>query len=154
MKEPFLDMAEIHRRRKWLQSENRQWPEQPMLVPVDQWPNYYRVRNVIAVWRSREFVVQVLMVSAGLVRLTICRTEIDDEGNWKSNISWDELQALKNACGFADRDAVEIYPAAKDVVNVANMRHLWVMDEPISFKWKKETNNGNQTDSHEDKRRF
>jgi len=36
-----------------------------------------------------------------------------------------------------DADAIEIFPADMDVVNVANMRHLWVMAEPVEFAWRK-----------------
>ncbi|EOG1815585.1 hypothetical protein ACK3RA_000943 [Enterobacter hormaechei] len=49
----------------------------------------------------------------------------------------DALQEIKSAVGYGDRDAVEIYPRDSDVVNVANMRHLWITPEPIAFAWRK-----------------
>lgn len=55
----------------------------------------------------------------------------------QDGISWDALQEIKGAVGYADRDAVEIYPRDADVVNVANMRHLWITPEPIAFAWRK-----------------
>jgi hypothetical protein len=33
-------------------------------------------------------------------------------------------------------DAVEVYPPAGDVVNVANMRHLWVLRDRLPFAWR------------------
>ena len=33
--------------------------------------------------------------------------------------------------------AVEVFPADDQVVNVANMRHLWVLPEPLPFAWEK-----------------
>jgi hypothetical protein len=30
---------------------------------------------------------------------------------------------------------VEIYPRDRDIVNIANMRHLWVMAEPLALGW-------------------
>jgi hypothetical protein len=78
--------------------------------------------------------------------MSVCRAEIDDRGNFLDGISWEELQRLKNQCGFADKDAVEIFPRHYDAVNVANMRHLWIMDDPVSFAWRstqhQQSNNG------------
>lgn len=34
--------------------------------------------------------------------------------------------------------AVEIYPAERDIVNVANMRHLWVLPERLPFGWRRD----------------
>jgi len=47
---------------------------------------------------------------------------------------------LETSTACADKDCIELYPAASDVVNVANMRHLFVLDEPHPLNWK---NNGN-----------
>ena len=56
---------------------------------------------------------------------------------WADGLSWEDLMALKRQCGRGDRDALEVYPADKDVVNVANMRHLWLPAEPVAFAWRK-----------------
>lgn len=47
------------------------------------------------------------------------------------------LQHLRTEAGYADRCAVEIYPPDQDIVNVANMRHLWIVEMP-DFAWKKD----------------
>jgi hypothetical protein len=52
------------------------------------------------------------------------------------NIPWDDLQRLKTECGYGMFDAVEIYPNKRYEVNVANMRHLWIMADPLSFAWR------------------
>jgi hypothetical protein len=41
------------------------------------------------------------------------------------SISWDQLQAIKNAVWGADARAVEVYPRQIDLVNSGNFRHLW-----------------------------
>lgn len=41
------------------------------------------------------------------------------------NITWDELQALKNKHMGEDAVAIEVYPKGKEVLNNANVRHLW-----------------------------
>jgi hypothetical protein len=46
-----------------------------------------------------------------------------DDG--KDGISWDELQAIKDEHLGPEACAVEFYPPATNVVNEANIRHLW-----------------------------
>lgn len=41
------------------------------------------------------------------------------------SITWDQMQAIKNAVWGEDARAIEVYPAATDVVNAGNFRHLW-----------------------------
>jgi len=71
-----------------------------------------------------------------MIRLSVCRTTLNDD-RWQDGITWDELQQLKQQCGYGELDAIEIYPADAHLVDVANMRHLWVMAEPVSFKWRR-----------------
>jgi hypothetical protein len=104
-------------------------------VPRTLWPGDMPA-SVIGVWRSRDFLVQIHQEAAGIVRLSICRTELDDTLEWSQGVSWDDLQAIKNAVGYTQRDAVEVFPAERDVVNFANMRHLWVLAEPLPFVWR------------------
>lgn len=47
--------------------------------------------------------------------------------NGADGVSWDALQWVKGAVGYADCEAVELYPPDDRIVNVANMRHLWVL---------------------------
>ena len=49
----------------------------------------------------------------------------------KGGITWDELQAIKDEFAGPEAAAVEVYPAASDLVNEANIRHLWVVPEGI-----------------------
>ncbi len=42
---------------------------------------------------------------------------------------WDELQRAKNEVVGSHRVAVEVYPAEEEVINQANMRHLFVLPE-------------------------
>lgn len=110
-----------------------------VLKPVPQpWPAIYQdgKAKALSVWRSKEFFV-VVFDENGRTRITVNRTMIDGSGEWMDGISWEELQRIKNEVGFADRDAVEVYPKDGDEVNVANMRHLWVLDEDCPFAWRK-----------------
>lgn len=40
-------------------------------------------------------------------------------------ISWDVLQTIKNELLGPDAIAIEFYPAAHNIVDETNMRHLW-----------------------------
>jgi hypothetical protein len=94
--------------------------------------------GLIEVWRSREFLVQVFQEGDGIVRASINRTSVNSgNGRWLDGISWDELQRVKREIGRGHRDAVEVFPADRDVVNVANMRHLWIFTEPLQYAWRK-----------------
>lgn len=45
-------------------------------------------------------------------------------------IPWDDLQVMKRLAGYGDDYAIEVYPADRDIVNDANIRHLWVLPYP------------------------
>jgi hypothetical protein len=116
----------------YLRSENRNYTAEFTPVPIDGRPV---PPGCIAVWRSNRFLVQLFEQLDGAQRISICRTMIDtDTGRWVDGLTWEEIQAIKRQISFADRTAVEIYPADGDIVNVANMRHVWLV-EPLAFAW-------------------
>lgn len=122
--------------RRQLERDNAKQPTALREVPREQWPN--PAAQQLRVLRSRDFLVQEFAASApALVRLSVCRTTLHGD-RWQDGIAWDDLQRLKRECGYGDADAIEIYPADADVVNVANMRHLWVMAEPLECAWRSE----------------
>lgn len=123
--------------RRQLERDNAKQPDRLQEIPRAQWPAN-APPTIMRVFRSRDFLVQEYAHPSAhvIARLSVCRTSIS--GNrWKDGITWDDLQRIKNECGYGDVDAVEIYPADDDVVNVANMRHLWVLDSRIPFAWRK-----------------
>lgn len=125
--------------RRELERENAKRPAQMALVPRSEWPlEHQRSSAILRVWRSRDFLVQEYAEAPPvLVRLSVLRTTLDPKaGRWVDGITWDELQRLKAECGYSRHDAVELYPADQDVVNVANLRHLWVMRELVDFAWR------------------
>lgn len=115
------------------------WRSYMQNVPREEWPaSVDGMRQPpIAVWRSRRFLAQVHAEINGAQRLTICRTTRGSDGRWHAAITWDELQQVKAECGFPDRWAVEIFPAESDLVNVANMRHLWILPEAPAYAWQR-----------------
>lgn len=78
-------------------------------------------RGLERVLENGTYLVQDCARADGWRVLMICRRD------GREGISWDDLAWLKDAAGYADREAVELYPRTGDVVNVANMRHLWIL---------------------------
>ena len=107
-------------------------------IKKSDWPPVYNRLTIVPflIHKSKSFLVQHFQEKNGFIRISINRTE-HDNGIWNDKISWDDLQAIKNAVGYFDFDALEIYPAQKDVVNVANLRHLWVSPTELNITWRK-----------------
>lgn len=111
-------------------------PELLTPVPADKWPTYDGPAAVVEVWRSRKFLV-VLYSDGGFLRVTVIRSALGRGGRFADEITWDELQAIKRDIGRGGQWAVECFPADADLVNVSNMRHLWLLDAPPDFAWRK-----------------
>ncbi len=133
-----MSIATTRAQRRELERQNAKMPRDLWLVPRDEWPLEFQRGPILRVWRSRDFLVQEYAESSPvLVRLSVARTTIDPKvGRWVDGITWDELQGIKAECGYGNHDALELYPADCDLVNVANMRHLWVMRELATFAWR------------------
>lgn len=127
-------MLTTREQRRRLERENRKRPTTLQEVPRHEWPNPNAPQ--VRVLRSRDFLVQVFDEPLPvLVRLSISRTTHNGE-RWEDGITWDELQRVKREAGYGNMDAVEVFPSDQDVVNVANMRHLFVMAEAIGYAWR------------------
>lgn len=124
--------------RRQLERDNAKLPLQFVTVPPDQWPKVDYIKPPCAVWRNRFFLVQEFDEVSALgpvKRLTISRTVMQSNGRWEDGISWDDLQDIKNQVGFGNHYAIEVFPRERDLVNVANMRHLWVLSSPLDIGW-------------------
>jgi hypothetical protein len=94
----------------------------------------------IGTWEDDVFEVAGFL-DQNTIRLDIWRKDMKD------GIGWDELHTIKSKCGFADFDAVEFYPRDCDVLNTANIRHLYLFSTLLpqirrGYTWKKEAQNG------------
>lgn len=124
----------------FLQVENEKYHEHFQDVPKDDWARKWEARiKPFRVLRNRHFLVQVFKES-GILRVSVNRTRLKEIGRWDDKITWDELQEIKSKLGYGEFDAVEIFPRDEDVVNVANMRHLWILTKAtLPFIWRKES---------------
>lgn len=128
-------------RRKRLKRYNSMFGEKLEQMPKEEWeklPSFQAAEvKPFEVWRSRSFLV-VLYLDQGFERITINRAELrpGKGSHFTDRIHWDELQELKRQIGRAEAWAVECFPPDSQVVNVAYMRHLWLLPAPPAFGWK------------------
>jgi hypothetical protein len=121
---------------KHMRKESATYPAHLVEIPRSEWLSA-GPSGIVKVFRSRDYLVQVFSASGGAAfRLSVNRTQLSGSG-WGQDIPWVDLQRLKAEAGFGGWDAVEVYPRDTDVVNVANMRHIWIMVDPLSFAWRK-----------------
>lgn len=110
-------------------------------ISAERWPQSQRgnPRAPQRCWESKGFLAQLYQVHARdgsqSFRLSISRVTLRVDGRWDDVIAWDELMQVKRECGYADIYAIEIYPRDADIVNVANMRHLWLLERPLDIGW-------------------
>lgn len=131
--------------RRWLVVHSRQEaqkrPARMTEIPFERWPPARRNDDCApkTVWESKGFLAQLYISPAQdgstSVRLSVCRVTLKTDGRWDEAIAWDELMEVKRQCGFAEVYAIEIYPRDRDIVNVANMRHLWLLERPLPIGW-------------------
>lgn len=120
-----------------MKTEAAKRPADLRQVPADQWPGGAHANpRRIEVWLSRDYLVQVFDEGNGL-RISVNRAILRPDGRWEDGIPWDDLQGIKRAIGLGDHWAIEVYPADKDLVDDANMRHLWVLGEAPEFAWRR-----------------
>lgn len=137
---PF-SASEFGARRKYLRNENAKFGKELQLVAeMPDMPGVDKGISPFKAYRSKDYLVQLYHVPGhpDMVRLSVNRTMITRGGDWEDGIPWEEIQRIKNGLGFGDRDAVEVYPPVGDEVNVANMRHIWVLSDRLPFPWRRQ----------------
>lgn len=135
-----MSLSTTREQRRALERENARRPLHLEGICREDWPDGLadHPRSPFAVWRSRHFLVRFYKEPApGVIgRLSILRTAVAGD-RWADGITWDDIQRLKSETGHADTWAVEVFPADADVVNVANIRHLWLLAEAPAYAWRK-----------------
>lgn len=117
---------------KHLKEENKKFGSEFVEIETPPHPNATFVKCM----RNNKFLVQIFQ-EPHTIRLSVSRTQLAKNGKrWEDGITWDELQAVKDGCGFEDMCGLEVYPPKKHIVNNANMRHLFLVNGKPIFMWK------------------
>jgi hypothetical protein len=121
--------------RRWMAAEASRYGSDFVELAPERRPK----PDFIRAMRNRHYLVQLYEPGPEaphiVCRISINRAVLDDKGGWLDGITWEQLQAVKAGVGFGGHDAIEVYPRDGDVVNVANIRHLWVLREPLPWAW-------------------
>jgi hypothetical protein len=109
--------------------DSKSWPEELKLVDSGDLPEGEHA-GLIELWRSSDYLVQVHEHNEAVLRVSIATA---DRQKHPDRLTWPTLQRLKREIGRGDWEAVEIYPADNDQVNVDDMRHLWVFKDGMKL---------------------
>ena len=122
-----------------MRKQAQAWPAHLVELPKEQWPQVATDCYPLQAWRSRRYLVlryeEPSLDDIEVRRLSICRVTIDNAGGWQQDIPWQDLQDCKRETGHGHWYAVEVYPRDRDLVNVANLRHLWLLSVPLPIGW-------------------
>lgn len=112
-------------------------PFKMVKMPEEEWKHLNNGdprTKIFETWKSSRFLVQIRF-HGNRVKLCVNKvlyTKKNSKIQWQDGITWDELQEIKNQCGYKDFWMCEYYPPQDRVVNIANIRHLWLLDyEPV-----------------------
>lgn len=94
---------------------------------------------VVKAIMSRRFLVALYQKKDAPLRMTVNRNKLLANGRFEDGITWDELMECKRQVGYADLCMIEIYPPDSQIVDVANMRHLWLFEPDFMWKEKETT---------------
>lgn len=100
------------------------------LIPYEQWGHIHADPTRIEVWKNNKWLAQIFRERDGQLRVSVNHVA-HKKGIWRDGITWDHLMEVKRQIGHADSYAVEVLPRDRDIMNVANMRHFWILPQPV-----------------------
>lgn len=120
-----------HERRALLQREQRArktgewgpWETLEFVAGIGGrgWTNHVRRAH-----RNTVFSVLERPVRGGVVHLAVSSLS-------ETRPTWPEMQRIKDELAGTDATAVEVYPPQGEIIDEANMYHIWVLPGPLWF---------------------
>ena len=123
---------EIKLIKKYISEVNQRFSDKFVEIPSDEIKGCSYAPE--KAWRNKNYLVY-LYHDREFLRLCVQRTTIKDDGSFDDGISWDRIQQIKSAVGFGDYWGLEVFPADKALVNVSNIRHIWLFKDRPAFAW-------------------
>lgn len=90
-------------------------------VSAEGWPAEFEIAH-----KNRVFSVLDRTLPSGVRHLGISSLS-------QIRPTWPEMQRIKDELAGADATAVEVYPPHDEIVDAADMYHLWVLTRPLAF---------------------
>lgn len=137
----YIDDRELNReQRRALAKAKRpliaSYPEKLTKVPDGDksLPYTSHAMDLREVWRSKKFTVMVWNVPAG-TKISVQRNEWNPTTRrYADGITWDEIMEIKRDIGLGESTGIEFFPADSEVINIANVRHIWFISDEIVNK--------------------
>lgn len=106
----------------------RKWIGKPSPKSLHQGTGWFAELNKVYVSDDLQYCVMSREISTAWGEVThICIRNADE-----TDIPWAEKQRIKNELYGEDWTAIEVFPAVENLVDEANMYHLWLL--PAAFK--------------------
>ena len=126
---------EISDLRKKLREDNEQFPERMTQLPfsyVDGMED--NPETLRGLWRSKSYLAQVHEDKDGLIRINVCRSDLDKEtGRPLNDIPFKVLQQIKNDMGYGDDDATILLPRNKDWADFGGYTTIYIHPFPLDY---------------------
>ncbi len=123
-------MKSVHRRtafeRKLLRRMAQKWGEWEERSHLASHP--HAPEGCVQCWVNNKYSVQ--LIARGELEVLMVRRH--DEGD---EYPWRDLQRIKNELVGEDREAVQVFPKQGEVVDVADMAHIWLVPvgQPLPY---------------------
>ncbi len=134
-----MNREERRKAQRKIDKVSRDYGDAFVEVPSADWPKV--IQGLRRVLRNRTLLVQEYEPAPGTEDMVVCRLSVNlidlDGDRWADGIEWNTLQRIKNEAGYDMFDAVEVYPRKIDLVDVAAMRHLFVLRGLLPFAWRR-----------------
>ena len=129
MNEAMLNLPRAERRKLLSEERKRRktgnWGSRERIVVGEEAGKGW-IRQVNAAFRNRVFAVLVRDLPNGVRHMAVSSLSGDRP-------TWHEMQRIKNELAGRERTAVEVYPPAHEVVDGADMFHIWVLPGNLPF---------------------
>ncbi len=83
--------------------------------------------------KNSMFVVQIYREPCSWGDVKLCMIRRNDES---AAVSWSDRQRIKNELFGVEAVAVEVFPAESELVDDANMFHLWILPEGFELPFR------------------
>jgi hypothetical protein len=85
--------------------------------------------GIVRAWVNNKYSVQVFLAQCAWGEVTLLMIKRHDGA---AVTQWYELQRIKNEIVGPERTAVQVFPAVSELMDSANLYHLWVL--PVGVK--------------------